>query len=53
MIDLTPQDVGEFRALVKKETGKEITNEQARKYATNLVTLVALIAKPESSFVEP
>jgi len=53
MIELTPQDVGEFRVLVKKETGKDITNEEAREYALNLVTLVALVAKPELLSVEP
>ena len=52
MIELTPQDVGEFRALVRQETGKDITNEEARNQALNLLTLVALVTKPEAVSVE-
>ncbi len=48
MIELTPQDVGEFKALFKKETGKDITDAQAREYALNLLHLVALVIQPES-----
>ena len=43
MIDLTDDAVAEFRALFRKETGKEITDAQAREYATNLVRLVAFV----------
>ena len=50
MIDLTPQDVGEFKALVKQETGKDITDDEARIQATNLIRLVALVVKPDRPF---
>ncbi len=46
MTDLSPQDVGEFKALVKKQTGKDITDEEARTQAMNLIRLVTLIVKP-------
>lgn len=48
MIELTAKDVGEFKALFKEETGKDITDEQARAYALNVLHLVALVAQPES-----
>lgn len=48
MMELTPQDIGEFRVLFKKETGKDITDEQAREYALNALHLVALVVQPES-----
>lgn len=48
MIELTPQDIGEFKALFKKETGKEITDDQAREYALSVLHLVALVVQPES-----
>lgn len=44
MIRLTAQDVAEFRALYQKETGKEISEEQAREYAERLVQFVAFAA---------
>lgn len=48
MIELTAQDVGEFKALFRKETGKDITDEEARKYAMSVLRLVALVVQPES-----
>jgi len=50
MIELTPQDVGEFKTLVKQETGRDITDEEARIQATNLIKLVALVVKPDRPF---
>ena len=47
MIDLTDDAVAEFRALFRRETGKDITHEQAREYATNLVRLVAFVLEGE------
>lgn len=44
MIRLTPQDVAEFRDLHRRETGREITDEQAREYAERVVRLVAFAA---------
>jgi hypothetical protein len=46
MIDLTPQDIGEFKALFKQETGQDITDEQAREYALSVLHLVALVVDP-------
>jgi hypothetical protein len=47
-IDLTDDDVAEFRALHRRETGQALTDEQAREHATNLIRLVALVAKLSS-----
>lgn len=44
MIRLTPQDVAEFRALHRRETGRGLTDDQAREYAERLVRLVAFAA---------
>ncbi len=48
MIELTPTDIGEFKALFKQETGKDISDEEAREYALNLVQVVALVVKAPS-----
>lgn len=48
MIELSVQDIGEFKVLFKKETGKDITDEEARKYATSVLRLVSLVVQPES-----
>jgi hypothetical protein len=45
MIELTPKDVREFQTLFRRETGKEITEEQARVYASSLIRLVALVTR--------
>ena len=47
MIDLTPEDVTKFRALFRRETGREITDEEAEAYALNLIRLVAFVARSE------
>ncbi len=49
MIDLTPEDVAEFQALFLEETGKRITEDQAREYATNLIDLVAFVLRDDLS----
>jgi hypothetical protein len=41
MITLTPKDVAEFRNLHRQETGREITDDEAREYAERLIHLVA------------
>jgi hypothetical protein len=41
MFRLTPADISEFQALYKKETGNEITREQAAEYAERLIRVVA------------
>jgi hypothetical protein len=43
MIRLSPEDITEFQALFQKETGKEITTEQAAEYAERLVRLVGWV----------
>ena len=48
MIELSDADLREFCDLFKKETGKEITEKEAREYATNLLHFVAPIVQPES-----
>lgn len=45
MIELTAHDVGEFRELYRRETGRDISEVQARAYAFNLVQLVGLMLK--------
>lgn len=52
MIHLADSDIAEFRALFREETGREITVEQARTYAENLVRLVGFVMKPRSPAVE-
>jgi hypothetical protein len=44
MFRLTAQDVTEFRNLYRAETGREITEEQAREYAERLIRVVAFAA---------
>jgi hypothetical protein len=41
MIRLTPEDVAEFRELYRRQTGREITDDQARAYAERMIRLVA------------
>jgi hypothetical protein len=43
MIRLTAQDVAEFREIYRKETGRDISDEQAREYAELLVRFVAFV----------
>ena len=52
MITLTPKDIDEFRTLYRKETAKELTEEQARAYAKNLIRLVAFAMKPRSPSID-
>jgi hypothetical protein len=42
-IKLTPKDIAEFQELYKKETGEEITADQAREYALRLIELVGMM----------
>lgn len=44
MIRLSPQDVAEFGRLYRRETGRDLTDEQAREYAERLIRLVAFAA---------
>jgi hypothetical protein len=40
MIQLNAQDVAEFREIYRKETGKDLSDDQAREYAERLIELV-------------
>ena len=50
MAGLTDRDVAEFRANYRAETGKEITDEQARAYAERLIRLVAFATGADPPF---
>ena len=52
MIPLTDSDIAEFRALFREEKGREITDEQARAYAENLIRLVGFVLKPKIQAAE-
>jgi hypothetical protein len=43
MMPLTPKDISEFRALFRAETGRDISDEEARSYALSLLQLVAFV----------
>ena len=46
MIDLTDQDVAEFRELYRKQTGKDLSDDEARAYARSLIRLVEFVTRP-------
>ncbi len=46
MIELTDQDVAEFREIVRQHTGKELSDDEARAQARSLLQLVAFAMKP-------
>ncbi len=50
MKELTARDVAEFRALYRQETGKDVTDEQARAYAERLIRLVAFATGVDPPF---
>lgn len=43
MIELTAEAVAEFREIHRKETGQEITDDEAREYAERVLRLVAIV----------
>lgn len=43
---ITEEDVKKFKELYKKETGKDISDEEALDSATSLVEMIRLIYKP-------
>jgi hypothetical protein len=45
-MQLTDTDIGQFRALWRKETGQDISPETAREYAEDILGIVAIIAEP-------
>jgi hypothetical protein len=53
MIILSDADVAEFKALVKQETGKDITDDEARVQATNLIQLAAAVTKRDRPPMNP
>lgn len=44
MIQLTAQDVAEFREIYRRETGQSITDDQAREYVERLMWVVGFAA---------
>lgn len=44
-MNLTPQDIGEFQQLWKRETGQDIPPETAREYAEDILAIVALVVE--------
>lgn len=45
-MQLTTQQVNEFKELYQNEFGEELSDEEARKQARNLVQLVASVYQP-------
>ena len=43
MLHLTPDELAEFQAIYRAQTGKEITPAQAQEYADRLIRLVAFL----------
>lgn len=43
---ITEEDIKKFQELYKMEKGEEISTEEARECATNLVNLLRIIYKP-------
>ena len=48
MIDLTDDDVARFQELHRRETGRALTEDQARDQALNLIRLVEFLLRIES-----
>lgn len=44
-MQLTQQDIAEFKILWKKETGKDITDAEAEQYAQDIIGLVRIVAE--------
>jgi hypothetical protein len=53
MIELTDQDVAEFRELFRKETGRDITDDEARAYAWSLIRLAGFVASSAGPAAPP
>jgi hypothetical protein len=45
---LAPEDVEEFKRLVREETGHELSTQEARDRAIELITLVRILVRPDS-----
>lgn len=43
---LTKEDIAKFKEIYKKETGEDISDEEALDSATSLVEMVRLVYKP-------
>jgi hypothetical protein len=50
MVELSARDVAEFRAIYRAETGKDITDEEARAYAERLIRLIAFATGVDPHF---
>lgn len=44
-MQLTQQDITEFKVLWKQETGKDITDAEAEQYAQDIIGLVRIVAE--------
>jgi hypothetical protein len=53
MIDLTAKDIEEFRAIHERETGRRITEAQAREYALSLIRLVDFVLREDPPNSDP
>lgn len=51
-MQLTNEDSEEFRAVYKKDTGEDLTIDEARGMASNLLQLYFLLARPLPSEIE-
>ena len=47
MIDLTDDDIAEFQTLYRRETGRELTDDEAHASAETLVRLVDFVLRSE------
>ena len=47
MMSLTTQEIGQFRELWRKETGQNISDDVAREYAEDVLSLVAIVMEPQ------
>lgn len=44
-MQLTQQDIAEFKVLWKQETGKDITDAEAEQYAQDIIGLVRIVSE--------
>jgi hypothetical protein len=49
MIDLTDQDVAEFRALYRTETGRDLSDAEARACTEGLIRLVECLLEADDA----
>ena len=47
MIELSPEELQAFKKIYKEETGKELSDKNAHKYAMMIVELAACVLFPD------